>query len=87
MKRSAKGRDMRELGSVKTARARELLNQLESPELGIDKIVKMTIGLSFLWALIVYTVTVIGLISVSCHIIFACVNNNRVIVTRIFKFI
>ena len=26
----------------------------------------------FLWALIVYTVTVIGLISVSCHIIFAC---------------
>ena len=48
VKRSAKGRDMRELGSVKTARARELLNQLESPELGIDKIVKMMIGLPFL---------------------------------------
>jgi len=58
--------------------SKRVLDQLESPELGIDKIVKMMIGLPFLWALIVYTVTVIDLISVSCHIIFACVNDNRV---------
>ena len=65
------------LGALKQ-HEQESSESLESPELGIDKIVKMMTGLSFLWALIVYTVTVIGLISVSCHIIFACVNNNRV---------
>ena len=35
--------------------SKRVLNQLESPELGIDKIVKMMTGLPFLWALIVYT--------------------------------
>ena len=57
--------------------SKRVLDQLESPELGIDKIVKMMIGLPFFWALIVYTVTVIS-VGLSRHIIFACVNNNRV---------